>query len=69
MFQILPDDEIPEGVHFLDSKQGEVLNDVFIRDKDYVRCYEHGFESVNIFLSDSGGTGKSHLVKVIYNTI
>ena len=37
--------------------------------KDYVKYDGHGVEPVHIFLSDSGGTEKFHLVKVIYNDI
>ena len=37
--------------------------------KDYVKYNGHNVEPVHIFLSGSGGTGKSHLVKVIYNVI
>ena len=31
--------------------------------------YGHDVKPVHIFLSDSGGRGKSHLVKVIYSAI
>ena len=37
--------------------------------KDYVKYDEHNVEQIHIFLSGSRGTGKSHLVKVIYNAI
>ena len=37
--------------------------------KDYVKYDEHDVKPVHIFLSWSGGTGKSHLMKVIYNAI
>ena len=37
--------------------------------KDYVKYDGHNSEPVHIFLSGSEGTGKSHLVKVIYNSI
>ena len=33
--------------------------------KNYVKYDENDVEPVQIFLSDSGGTGKSHLVRVI----
>ena len=42
---------------------------VHTRDKDYVKYDEHDVKSMHIFLSGSGGTGKSHFVKVIYNAI
>ena len=69
MPQILPDDEIAEGIHFLDSKQWKVFNLVYALAKDYVKYNEHNVEPIHIFLLSSGGTGKSHLVKVIYNAI
>ena len=37
--------------------------------KDYVKYDGHNVEPIHIFPSGSGDTGKSHLVKVIYNTI
>ena len=37
--------------------------------RDYVKYYGHNVEPIHIFLSGSGGAGKSHLLKVIYNTI
>ena len=37
--------------------------------KDYVKYDGHNVKPIHIFLSGSGGTGKSHLVKVIYNAI
>ena len=35
--------------------------------KDYVIYDAHNAEPIHVFLSGSGGTGKSQLVKVIYN--
>ena len=37
--------------------------------KDYVKHDEHNVEPIRIFLLDSGGTGKSHLLKVICDAI
>ena len=37
--------------------------------KDYVIYDAHNAEPIHVFLSGSRGTGKSHLVKVIYNAI
>ena len=37
--------------------------------QDYVKYDGHNVEPVHIFLSGSGGTVKSHLVKVICNAI
>ena len=67
--QILPVGEIAKGVNSLNSKQSKVFNVVHKWAKDYVKCNGHNVELVYIFLSGSGGTGKSHLVKVIYNAI
>ena len=69
MPQILPDDEIAEGINSLNPKQGEVFNVVYKWTKDYVKYDGHNVEPIHIFLSDSGGTGKSHLGKVIHNAI
>ena len=37
--------------------------------KEYITCNGHDVEPIHIFVSGSGGTGKSDLVKVIYNAI
>ena len=69
MLQILPDNEIAKGINSLNSKQREVFNVVYTWAKDYVKYYGHDVESLHILLSGSGVTGKSHLLKVIYNEI
>ena len=69
MPQILPDDEITEGTNSLNSKQREVFNVVHTWAENYVKYDGHDVEPVHIFLSGSGGTGESHLVKVIRNAI
>ena len=69
MPQILPDDEIAKGINSLNVKQSKVFSVVHTVAKNYVKCDGHDVEPVHIFLSGSGGTGKSHLVKVIYNAI
>ena len=69
MLQILPDDEIAKDINSLNSKQREVFNVVHRWVKNYVKYDGHDVEPVHIFLSGSGGTGKSHLVRVIYNAI
>ena len=70
MPQILPNDEIGKGiVNSLNSKQREVFNVVYAWAKDYVKYDGHNVEPIHKFLSGSGGTGKSHLVKVIFKNI
>ena len=69
MPQILPDDEIVEGINSLNSKQREIFNVVDKWAKDYEKYDGHNVEPIHIFLLGSVGTGKSHLVKVIYNAI
>ena len=69
MPQVLPGDEIAKGISSLNSKQREVFNVVHTWAKLFVKYDEHDVEPVHIFLSDSGGTGKSHLVKVTYKAI
>ena len=69
MPQILPDNEIAEGINFLISKQRKIFNVVYKQAKEYVKCNGHNAEPIHIFLSGSAGTGKSHLGKVIYNAI
>ena len=69
MSQTLPHSEIAKGVNFLSSKRREIFNVVHKWAKDYVKCNGHNVEPVYIFLSDSGSTIKSHLMKIIYNAI
>ena len=69
MPQILPGDEIAKAINSLNSKQREVSNVIHTWAKNYVKYDGNNVEPVHIFLSGSGGTGKSHLVKVIYNSI
>ena len=69
MPKMLPDDEIAERINSLNSKQREVFNAVHIWTKDLVKYNGHNVEPVYIFFSGSGGSGKFHLVKIIYNTI
>ena len=37
--------------------------------KDYVKHNGHNVEPIHRFISGSGGTGKPHLVKVIYHPV
>ena len=68
MRKILPDDEIT-GLHALNSKQGEFFHVVNKWAKDYAKYGENNMKSVYIFFSGRCGTGKSCLVKAIYNAI
>ena len=63
MPQILPDREIAKDINSLNSKQREAFSVVHTWAKNYVKYDGHDVEPVQIFLSGSGGTGKSHLVK------
>ena len=69
MPKVLSVDEIADSINSLNSKQREVLNLVHTWTKDYVKYDGHNIELMHVFLSSSRGTGKSHLVKVIYNAI
>ena len=67
MPKILPDDEITGGINSLNSNQREVFNVVHKWVKEYVKCNGHNVEPIHILFSDSEGTDKCYLVKVIYN--
>ena len=69
MPKILPDDEIAEYKNSLNLKLMEALIVVHKWSKDYVKYNGHYVESVELYFSCSGRTGKSHLVKVIYNAM
>ena len=68
MPKIFPHDKIAEGINSLNSKQRKVFNMVFKSlykwAKDYVKYDGHDVEPAHLFLSGSGGMGKSNLVKV-----
>ena len=68
MPKILPDDEIAEVINSLNSKQREFFNMYYAWAKNCVKYNGDNVEPVHIFLSGSGDTSKSHLVKVIYLT-
>ena len=65
----IPDDDITESKNFLHLEQREVLNVVYTWVKGYVNYNWNKVEPVRIFQSDSWGTSKSHLGKVIHNVI
>ena len=69
MPQILPDDEVVKGTNSLNLKQRQVFNVVHTWVKDYVKFDGHSVETIHIFLSGSGGTSKSYLVKTLSSTI
>ena len=70
MPKILSYDEIAESINSLNLKKRKVFNVVHTwANRNYVNYDGHDLELVHIFLSGSGGTSKSHLVKVIYNAI
>ena len=66
---ILPDDEIAGSINSLNSKQREVFNVIHKWTKEYAKYNVHNVKPSHIFLLGSGDTGKSHLVKFIYNAI
>ena len=66
MPNILPDDEITEGIYSLILMRRELFNVVNKWSKDYVKYDGHNIKSVYMFLSGRGGKGKSYIVKVIY---
>ena len=69
MLQILPDNEIAESMNPLNSKLKQVLSVSLYRAINYVKYNRHKVVPVHTFLSGSGGTDKSHLVKIIYNAM
>lgn len=66
--QMLPD-ETAEGINSLHSKQSKIFNMVYTWVKDSGKYDGHNVEPMYMFLPCSNGTGKSYLVKVIYNVI
>ena len=69
MLQILGDDKIAEDINYLNSKQKKEFSEVHRWAKDCIKRNWHNVEPTNIFFPGSGGTSKTHLVKVVYHTI
>ena len=69
MSRIMAGDEILRSLNSLNYKQRTVFSVVHNWTKEYVKHKGVNIKPVNIFLSRSGGTGKSHLVKLIYNAV
>ena len=69
MPKILTHDEIAESINLLNSKQREAFNVIHTWPTDYVKYDGINAEPVHIFISDTGGRGKSHMAKLTYNAI
>lgn len=69
MSRIMAGDEILGSLNSLNYKQHAVFNVVHNWTKEYVKHKGVSVKLVNVFLSRSGGTDKSHLVKLIYNAV
>ena len=62
----MADDETLERINSLNTKQCEVFNIVLNWAKEYTKRKGVYVNPLHVFLSESVGTGKSHLVKTIY---
>ena len=69
MSQMLTGDEISEGINSLNLKQREMFNMVHTWAKDHLNNNGNNVQLINIFTSGSGDTGKTYLVKLIYNAV
>ena len=65
----ISDNEITADINSLDLKEKEVFRVVRAWANGYVKHNGHNVEPLHIFFSRSGGTGKSHLLKMIYKAI
>ena len=66
---LLSDDSISENIKTLNTKQRHIFNIVYKWAKDFVKSLNtkgnFAVQPFHIFLSGSGGTGKSHVIKTI----
>ena len=69
MPRIMVVDEILKSINFLNSKQRDVFNIVHNWAKEYAKQKGANVKPAHIFFSGSGGEGKLHLVKTIYNDV
>ena len=70
---ILSDDEINHRIRSLNIKQWEIFDFVHKWAKDYVKNLGSknpiDINPLHLFISGSGGVGKSHLIKTLYQTL
>ena len=70
---LLSDDEIGENIRVLNKKQRIIFDIVYEWARDYVKMKSlnrsRNVEPIHLFVSGSGGTGKSHLIKTIYQAV
>ena len=69
MPRIPVDNKILERMTFLNSKQGNVVDVVYNWAKIYAKQKGFNVRPVDILISASIITGKSHLLRIIYNAI
>ena len=71
--KIATDDEIPANIRSLDKKQRMVFDVLHQSARNYVKNVSSKknlqINLIHIFLSGSGGSGNSHLVKTIYQVV
>ena len=73
MAEIPPDNEIAGSIRSLNEKQRMVFNVVHKWLTNFIKCLStktyFAVDQIRIFLSGNGGTGKSHLIKTIYQAV
>ena len=73
MAEIPPDNEIAGSIRSLNEKQQMVFNVVHKWLRNFIKRLStktyFAVDQIRIFLSGSGGTGKSHLIKTIYQAV
>ena len=67
MPEIPPDNEIAGSTRSLNEKQRMVFNVVHKWSRNFIKRFT--VDPIRIFLSESEGTGKSHLIKTIYQVV
>ena len=69
MSRIMADDDISESINSPNFKQCDVFTAVHNKAKEYAKHNCVSTKPVHIFISESGHTGKSHLLNIIYNIL
>ena len=67
MPEIPPDNETAGSIRSLNEKQPMVFNVVHKWSRNFIKSFT--VDPIRIFLSESEGTGKSHLIKTIYQVV
>ena len=70
---LMPDSEINPKIRLLNAKQREIFEVINKWAREYVKhsscLLNESISPLHLFITGSGGCGKSHLIKTVYNSL